>query len=177
MMVLDQACAATDETDVRFAALVHDLGKATTPVHQLPSHHGHEQRSVELIETLCERYRVPNRYRDLAVIVARHHLDCHRINEMRPDTILKKLQAIDAFRRPERFEKFLIACKADALGRGNMGTHTYKQADIFHSYFQAAANVDTSSVTAEGLDGKKIAMKIEKLRVKAIAKLIDSETK
>jgi len=175
MMVLDQACAATNETDVRFAALVHDLGKATTPVHQLPSHRGHEQRSVELIETLCERYRVPNRYRDLAVVVARHHLDCHRINEMRPDTILKKLKAIDAFRRPERFEKFLIACKADALGRGNMGTHTYKQADIFHSYFQAAANIDTSSVAAEGLDGKKIAMKIEELRVNAIAKLIDSE--
>ncbi|MEX2525241.1 MAG: multifunctional CCA addition/repair protein, partial [Gammaproteobacteria bacterium] len=131
LMVLEQACLMTADTRVRFAALVHDLGKGTTPKDRLPSHPSHEERGVKLIEKLCQRYRIPNRYRELAVIVSRYHLDCHRITEMRADTILKKLEGMDAFRRPDRFDDFLIACEADARGRKGFEDRDYPQPAFF----------------------------------------------
>src|SRR5690606_18897031 len=106
LMVLDAACALSSDPAVRFAALVHDLGKGTTPREERPSHHDHDRRGAKLVEALCQRYRAPNRFRELAVMVARYHLDCHRIGEMRPDTILGRLEALDALRRPERIEGF-----------------------------------------------------------------------
>jgi HD domain. len=89
-MVLDQAARLTDDPQIRFAALVHDLGKGNTPRGQWPSHHEHEKRGVELIKSLCKRYRIPNAFCDLAVLVALYHADCHRVRELRPETLLKK---------------------------------------------------------------------------------------
>jgi tRNA nucleotidyltransferase (CCA-adding enzyme) len=168
MMVLQQAARLTGDTTVRFAALVHDLGKATTPKDILPAHHGHEERGAKIVETLCQRLRIPNRYRDLAVIVARYHFICHRIMELREDTVLRKLEAMDAFRRPERFEQFLLACEADARGRTGYEDAAYPQAARFREYFAAASKIDTADLVAKGLPGHEIASAIQQMRINAI---------
>ena len=117
MMVLDQATKLSPDLEVRFAALVHDLGKGTTRNHALPSHPGHERRGIKLIRRLAERLPVPNACRDLGILVSEYHTHCHRAFELRAATILRMLEATDAFRRPRRFEQFLLACEADARGR------------------------------------------------------------
>ncbi len=175
LMVLKQASLLSDDPLIRFAALVHDLGKGTTPPIQLPSHRGHEERSVKLIEAMCERYRVPARFRELAVIVARHHLDCHRVTEMRADTILRKLEAIDGFRRPERFDQFLIACEADIRGRKGKEDRKYPQAQYLKKALAKASDVDTSAIQNDGLDGREIAGRLRKLRIAAISTFIESK--
>lgn len=170
MMVLQQACRLSVDPVVRFAALVHDLGKATTPKDLLPAHHGHEERGAKLVERLCRRLRIPNRYRDLGIIVAQYHFICHRIMELREDTILRKLEAMDAFRRPERFEQFLLACEADARGRTGYEDAAYPQASHFHDYYKAASSVDINRIVAEELPGPQIAAAIRQLRINAIMK-------
>jgi tRNA nucleotidyltransferase (CCA-adding enzyme) len=171
MMVLEQAGKLTDDPLIRFAALVHDLGKGTTPKEQWPSHRGHEERSVDIIKDLADHYRIPGRYRDLAIIVARHHLDCHRVMEMRPDTILKKLESMDAFRRPDRIEQFLIACEADIRGRKGMEDRDYPQAQYLRDTLAAARDIDTCVVQNKDLSGQEIAEAIRKLRIDAIKKV------
>ena len=169
MMVLEQACGLSDDVDVRFAALVHDIGKATTDMEHLPSHPGHEQRSKTLIRRLAERLPVPRNCRDLALIVAEFHAHCHRAFDMRDATILKVLEASDAFRRPDRFEKFLIACEADARGRKGFEHRDYPQADLFRTAFRAAAAVDGGAIAAN-TDEARIAGAIRRARTSAIGK-------
>ncbi|OGT85185.1 MAG: multifunctional CCA tRNA nucleotidyl transferase/2'3'-cyclic phosphodiesterase/2'nucleotidase/phosphatase [Gammaproteobacteria bacterium RIFCSPLOWO2_12_FULL_52_10] len=168
MMVLAQACKLSTDPVVRFAALVHDLGKAATPPEEWPSHKGHEERSVDLVLPLCDRYRIPNQYRELAVIVARYHLDCHRIHEMQASTIVRKLEALDAFRRPDRFEQFLLACEADARGRTGFEDRDYPQAEFLATCLKAATNINIGELTAQGLTGKAMAEAIRLLRINAI---------
>ena len=174
LMVLDQACLLSDDAAVRFAALMHDLGKATTPAEYLPGHRGHEERSVKIIEKLCDRFRVPNRYRELARIVARYHLDCHRAREMRADTIVRKLEEMDAFRKPERFRLFLLACKADIRGRLGFEEREYPQADFLERALQEASAIDTGKVDMQGLEGKEIANRIRALRVEAVTGVMNA---
>ena len=127
---------------MRFAALVHDLGKGVTPPEQWPRHVGHEQAGVRVIAQLSERIKVPNEHRDLGQLVSREHQRIHRAREMRDATILEVLEACDAFRRPDRFERLLLACEADARGRGpELRQRPYPQADIMRSCLQAAAAV------------------------------------
>lgn len=116
---------------------------------------------------------MPNRFRDLAVIVARHHLDCHRIMEMRAATVLKKLESLDAFRRPARFAEFLLACEADARGRTGRETSAYPQSAAF-ARAMAAAQVITAA-GLEALSGEQIAAEIRKRRVAAIASVLGAE--
>ena len=168
MMVLEQATTLTSDPEVRFAALVHDLGKATTPQEIWPSHHGHGERGVELINKLCERLRIPNRYRELATVVARYHLNCHRVEELSPRVVVGKLEGLDAFRRPERFDKFLLACEADARGRKGKENQNYPQADLFRKYREACLSVDTKSLDIQGLEGTQIAEHIRARRIEAI---------
>jgi tRNA nucleotidyltransferase (CCA-adding enzyme) len=168
MMVLEQAVKLTPDATVRFAALVHDLGKGTTPRDALPAHHGHEERGVKLIQNLCDRLRIPNRYRDLAIIVSRYHFICHKIAELRDDTVVSKLEAMDAFRQPERFERFLLACEADARGRTGFENKDYPQADKFRQYFRAANNIDTGSISMQGMSGSEIAAAVHRLRIAAV---------
>jgi tRNA nucleotidyltransferase (CCA-adding enzyme) len=167
LMSLNQASRLSQDPQIRFATLVHDLGKGTTPKEKLPSHHGHEERGVKLIEALCKRYRGPKQYQELAVQVSRHHFSCHRIEEMRAETILKKLESMDAFRRPERFKKFLICCEADARGRTGFEDRAYPQADYFKQALDAANEVDTESLRQQGLEGKAMAeaIKIERINL------------
>ena len=171
IMVLNQAARLTDDPQIRFAALVHDLGKGVTPEKDLPSHPGHEERGVRLIEEMCKRYRIPNDYRDLAIQVARHHLICHRVRELKPETILRKLEAIDAFRRPERFEKFLIACEADARGRTGFEDNDYPQAKYFRNALMKAKNIDINDLVEQGLGNEKMAEAIAEKRIMAITNL------
>jgi tRNA nucleotidyltransferase (CCA-adding enzyme) len=175
LMVLEQACALSPDPATRFAALVHDLGKGTTPREYWPSHRGHEQRGVRIIRDLCARWRVPNRFRDLAVIVARHHLDCHRISEMRPETVLKKLEALDAFRRPERFAEFLLACEADARGRTGRESSAYPQSAWFQRAREAALSVSSAGLDAASMPGEEIGAAIRKRRVAAIADALSKD--
>jgi tRNA nucleotidyltransferase (CCA-adding enzyme) len=168
LMVLDQAAQLSADPKVRFAALVHDLGKATTPRAEWPSHRGHEQRSVDLIEALCERLRVPGEYRDLAVIVARYHGNVHRAFELRPQTILEMFERADGFRRPERFAQALLACEADSRGRLGLEQVPYPQRPYLHAAQSAAAAVKPGSAQLEQLDGPKIAAWLRAARLQAI---------
>ena len=172
MMVLDQACSLSDDTSVRFAALVHDLGKGLTPRHEWPGHRNHEKLGVDLINRLCDRYRIPRKYRELSILVARYHLDCHRIHEMRPATIIEKLESLDAFRRPDRFEQFLLACEADARGRTGLENLKYHQADRFKEVWAAANGIDTRSLTVKELDGREMAEAIRQLRINMVSRVI-----
>lgn len=169
MMVLDQSAKLTNDVAVRFAALVHDLGKGTTPAEVLPSHHGHEERSVGLVHKFCDRYRVPNRYRELAVHVARYHGHYHKISEMRPDTIVTMLGKLDAFRQPERFEQFLLACEADSRGRTGYEDRRPPQSEIFRACLAAASRVDSKSLVRDGMSGEQIRAAIFQARTDAVA--------
>ena len=168
LMVLDQAANLSADPEVRFAALVHDLGKATTPREIWPSHHGHGERGVELIDKLCDRLRIPNRYRELATVVSRYHLNCHRIDELSPKVVVGKLEGLDAFRRPERFDKFLLACEADARGRKGKERQDYPQAGMFRKYREACLSVDTKSLDIKDLKGAQIAECIRLQRIRAV---------
>jgi tRNA nucleotidyltransferase (CCA-adding enzyme) len=166
MLVLDQAARLSADNVVRFAALVHDLGKGTTPKDILPHHYGHEERGVKLVEALCERLRVPREYRELAVLAARYHGLVHRATELRPETVLRLLKDSDAFRRPQRFEQFLLACEADARGRTGFEDRLYPQADLLRRAFQAANSVPLPDTS--GLSGGEIGMQLQALRLNAI---------
>ena len=168
MLVLAQAARLSPEPLVRFAALMHDLGKGTTPKEQWPRHIGHEARSVALVKAICTRFRIPNDYRDLAVLAARYHGDCHRAAELRADTLLEKLEGLDAVRRPERFEQFLLACEADARGRTGYENTPYPQADILRQARLAYASVDPQPLATAGLKGEAIARQLRELRIEAI---------
>lgn len=171
MMVLQQAARMSEDPVVRFAALTHDLGKGTTPRAQWPRHIAHEQRSVGLIEQLCARLRIPNAYRELAVLVGRYHLIAHKIAEVRPATLLDLLENLDAFRRPERFEQFVIACEADARGRKGLEDRDYPQADRLRAALELAAGVRLDEAARAGLNGPQIAAKLRKERVLRLAQL------
>jgi tRNA nucleotidyltransferase (CCA-adding enzyme) len=165
MMVLQQAARMSADPVVRFAALTHDLGKGTTPREAWPSHIAHEQRSVELIEALCSRLRIPNAYREIAVLVGRYHLIAHKVMEVRPGTLLDLFEHLDAFRRPERFDQFVIACEADARGRKGLENRDYPQAAYLRQARELAASVKLSQGALEGLSGEQIAQRVRKERI------------
>ncbi len=168
LMVLEQAARLTPDTRVRFAALVHDLGKGITPEEEWPKHIAHEARGVPMVQELCERLRVPKEYRDLAVVVTRDHLNFHRAAELRPATLLKQLERLDAFRRPERLEQFLLACEADSRGRPGFEDLLFEQPDIFRRAYHAALQIHAREVIAEGFIGKAVGEELHRRRISAI---------
>ena len=168
MMVLDWAAAQGYSLPVRWAALLHDLGKGTTPAELWPRHHGHEGRSVDLAKALCARLKTPSDCRDLAVLVARDHGNAHRASELRPATVLELLERTDAFRRPERFTEFLQACKADFHGRTGYDTRPYPQASILADALAAAQTIDAGEIARNAAKGD-IPGAIRTARLAAIA--------
>lgn len=170
MMVLTQAAKLSNDPKVRFAALVHDLGKGTTPKKQWPKHIDHESRGVPLVEALCDRYRIPNDYRELAIIVTKFHLHYHRAAELRNNTFLKTLESLDAFRRPDRFKLFLLACEADSRGRTGYEDKLFEQPEIYKTAFNAAKNINAKELVAQGLKGKEIKEELTRQRIIAIKK-------
>lgn len=171
MMVLEAAARLSADTTVRFAALTHDLGKGTTPKEEWPRHIAHEQRSVGLVEALCQRLRAPNEHRELALITARYHGDCHRALELRPDTVLRMLDALDAFRRPQRFEQFLLACTADCRGRPGFEEDDYPQAQWLRHARAAAAEIGGAELADSGYSGKQLGEELARRRTARIAEL------
>ncbi len=176
MMVLDKAAQLKSPLPVRFACLMHDLGKATTPADMLPRHIGHEMRSVGLLRKVCERLRVPLECRDIAEVVAREHGNIHRSSSLGAAALVRLLERCDAFRKPQRFADALLACECDARGRLNFEDAPYPQRPHLLRVLAAAQSVATHSVAAQaqaaGLDGKKIGEMIHAARVAAIASLL-----
>jgi tRNA nucleotidyltransferase (CCA-adding enzyme) len=171
MMVLEQAAKLSPDTRVRFAALVHDLGKGTTPKEEWPRHIAHEHRGVTLVKGLCDRLRVPRDYREIAVLVTQHHGRYHRAEELRPATMLELLEKLDAFRRPERLELFLLACEADSRGRTGFEEKHFVQPGLIRAAYHAAAQVDQKAVVEQGFSGKAVGDEVQRLRIGAIAKI------
>lgn len=166
LLVMRAAAAITGSPRIRFAALLHDLGKGTTPPARWPGHIGHEDRGARMVLRLAERLRVPNDYRDLAEMTARWHGLAHRANELRPDTVLKLLERCDAMRRPDRFREFLVACEADARGRGGGAERPYPEAARLSGALDAALAADLVDAERRGLSGEAIG---HALRIKRLA--------
>ncbi|RKE25277.1 tRNA nucleotidyltransferase (CCA-adding enzyme) [Paraburkholderia sp. BL23I1N1] len=174
MMVIDHAAAQGYALTVRFAALTHDLGKATTPEDVLPRHIGHEGRSVDLLKPFCERLRVPNECRDLALLVAREHGNIHRVMEMGAAALVRLLERSDAIRKPARFAEALQACEADARGRLGFEMREYPQAERLRIALVAARGVDAGAVAQRLVDspgGIKDAVHQERVRAVEVALL------
>jgi tRNA nucleotidyltransferase (CCA-adding enzyme) len=171
LLVVRMAARLSPGTPVRFAALVHDLGKAATPRAQWPSHKGHEEHGVRLVEQMAARLKVPAEHRDLAVLAARHHGQVHRAHELRASTILRVLEQTDAFRRPERFEDLLLACEADARGRTGLENRPYPQRAALSAARAAAAAVTLTESEREGLTGAQIGERVRTARLAAIERL------
>ena len=169
LQALEVAASLSPDTSVRFAALVHDVGKGVTPRERWPRHLGHEEAGAQLIEGICARLKVPNEHRELAVLVARHHAKVHRVSELRPATILELFEATDAFRRPDRFERLLLACEADARGRGpGLRAAPYPQAGLLRRVREAAARVRLDPGFLASSTGPDIAAQVRATRVEAI---------
>lgn len=170
MMVLDDAAKHDYALEVRFAALMHDLGKGNTSKDILPRHIGHEARGVDLLRALCERLRVPADCRDLGLLVARYHGDVHRARELRPDTIVRLFQNCDAWRKPERFMQILQACAADARGRTGHGQDNYPQADYLQRMLMTAQAVNAGEIARQCEDKNLIAERVKEARIVAVEK-------
>jgi tRNA nucleotidyltransferase (CCA-adding enzyme) len=171
LMALRAAVKLGGGIAARFAVLMHDLGKGATPAEVLPSHFGHEDAGVALVEQLCARLRVPNHLRELAVITARYHTHVHRALELRAETVLRTLESCDALRRPERFADFLLACEADARGRLGFEQREYPQRAFFAQARERAAAVTLEPAEREGMAGEQIGQELRRRRVAAIEEL------
>ncbi len=148
MMVIDTAARQSASLAVRFAALVHDLGKGTTSPEQWPQHIAHEARSVTLVEALCERLKIPGEVRDLAVMTAREHGNVGRALEMRADTLVKMLERCDAFRKPARFMDLLFAIECDARGRTGFEERPFPQRAFLQTVLAAAQSIAAGEIAA-----------------------------
>jgi tRNA nucleotidyltransferase (CCA-adding enzyme) len=173
MLVLDMAARLDAPLPVRFACLVHDLGKGTTPAEVLPRHIGHEQRSVDLLREVCERWRVPVELRELAEVVAREHGNIHRSAGLGAQALVRLLERCDAFRKPGRFEQALLACECDARGRLGMDERAYPERERLLAALAAARSVQTETIAREaqqaGAAGPRIGEAIARARVAAVA--------
>lgn len=178
MMVLDMAAQLDAPLAVRFACLMHDLGKGTTPADVLPRHIGHEERSARLSRAVCERLRVPVECRELADVVAREHGNIHRSAEFGAAALIRLLERCDAFRKPQRFADVLLACECDARGRLGLEGSAYPQRARLLGVLHAAQGVATREIAehaqAAGLAGGKIGERIHAARVAAVSAALDS---
>lgn len=172
MLVLAQAARAQSSLTVRLAALCHDLGKGTTPAEILPSHRGHEERGVPLVQQACRRLNVPKRHRETAVLVTRWHTHLHRLRKLRPATVLKLLEGMDALRRPERMEALIAACQADVRGRLGHEDRPYPQAQLLRRAHAAAQQITGAQLARQGLSGPAIGEQLRRQRIQAIAEAL-----
>ena len=168
MMVIDYAAKKNFSLAVRFAALVHDLGKGRTPLDVLPRHIGHEIRSVDLLKTVAKRLRVPNECKELAVIVAKFHGKLHQVNQMKPQTLLQFLIDLDAIRQPERFNDFLKACECDSRGRAGLENCELTEANLLLKLLKAATSIDAGSIAKAQGEPEKIKQAVFQARLQAI---------
>ncbi|WP_413111180.1 multifunctional CCA addition/repair protein [Thaumasiovibrio sp. DFM-14] len=171
LLVAEQAATLSTDTMVRFAAQLHDLGKALTAKENWPRHLKHELLGKAAVTTLCQRLKVPNEYRQLAVIVCTEHTNVHRAFELRPDTIIKLFDRIDVWRRPERLEQLLTAAKADCRGRTGLEDAPYPQKAYLLACFNAAVAVTVQPIIAAGFKGAEIRAELGRQRAEAVAEI------
>jgi len=185
MMVLQQAVLLTQmhlnlqnaslnsdkKTAIRFAALCHDLGKGITETHLLPSHKGHEKAGLPLVEKICQQLKVPSHYKQLALKVCEFHLHCHKAFELKASTMLKMFNQLDIWRKPEEFDYFLMACKADFLGRLGFEKRPYPQEQYLQASVSAARQVNAKTFVEQGLKGLAIKEAMAEARLNAIQEI------
>jgi tRNA nucleotidyltransferase (CCA-adding enzyme) len=176
MLCLEQAALLSSSPEVRFAALVHDLGKGISPKANWPHHYGHETQGLPILEQMCDRLRVPNSFKALALQVMQYHTHCHRAFELRALTITDMLAALGAFKPTHKLPEFLLACEADAKGRTGFEHEPYPQAELLSGAAKAATSVDTASILNGELKGAQIGEAIRRLRIKAVAEFLKSES-
>ncbi|NCN43540.1 MAG: multifunctional CCA addition/repair protein [Piscirickettsiaceae bacterium CG_4_9_14_3_um_filter_43_564] len=180
MMVLDAAAKLSDKGMVRWAALMHDLGKGLTPKTRWPKHSGHEQVGVPLVSALSERYRIPKKWQSLAEQVTAYHGLIHQAfnsagqPHLKAGTLLKVLKACYALKDRKRFELLLIACEADAKGRLGFENRPYPQKDFWLAVTDIANNVDRKAVLAEGFSGPAIGEAIERARLQLVKQFLQT---
>ncbi|WP_318499685.1 multifunctional CCA addition/repair protein [Photobacterium leiognathi] len=168
LLVAKKAAELSTDKTIRFAAQVHDLGKALSPKDDLPHHKMHCRDGIKPIKALCQRLRVPNEYRDLALLVCEQHTKIHHAEEMRADTFIKIFDQIDAWRKPERVAQLATCCRADARGRTHFEQTPYPQADIFQAVFAIAQQVDVKAIVAAGFKGAEIREQLAAKRIEAV---------
>ncbi|WP_333606692.1 multifunctional CCA addition/repair protein [Arsukibacterium sp.] len=168
LLVLQQAATLSPRLDIRFAALVHDLGKGVTDKALLPSHHGHEHTGLPLIKALCQRLRVPNDCRDLALLVCEYHQLIHRALDLKASTLLKLFNAIDLWRKPQRLEDIVLCCTADLRGRTGFEQADYPQAAYLQQLAAAALGVTAKALIAQGIAGPALGEALQHARLRAI---------
>ncbi|PYG48700.1 tRNA nucleotidyltransferase (CCA-adding enzyme) [Pantoea sp. AG1095] len=175
LMTLAMSAALSDQLDVRFATLFHDVGKALTPAEKWPSHHGHGLAGVPIVEALCQRLRVPNQVRDLALVVTEFHDVVHTIERQPADALIALFDRIDAWRKPDRVEKMALTSEADARGRAGLESMTYPQGDYLRQAFALAQAVPTKEVVAAGFKGAEVREELTRRRVAVLqAQLINA---
>ncbi len=172
MMVIDYAAKQNFKLPVRFAALMHDLGKGTTPKDVLPRHIGHEIRSVELLKDVCKRLRVPNHCRELAQIVAKFHGKLHQVSKMRADTLLEFLMELDAIRQPARFADFLKACEADSRGRTGLENCDLPENALMKLALKKVLSVDSGAIAQGFSEPEKIKAAVFEARLEAVKEIL-----
>ena len=168
LMALEAATKLTDCEAIRFAVLVHDVGKAITPEDVLPSHSGHEKRGLPLVKAICDRLTVPNRHRQLAMAVTEFHLHCHRALELKPATLLKLFQSIGAIRSPDKLRDFLTCCEADIKGRAGFEDAAYPSKDYLLAALEAVNKADISDLVAQGVTGAEIGKQLNQRQIQQL---------
>jgi tRNA nucleotidyltransferase (CCA-adding enzyme) len=174
MLCMEQAVLLSSSPEIRFAALVHDLGKGMTPKENWPHHYGHEKIGLPILEKLCARLRVPNAFRALAMHVMQYHTHCHKVFELRASTLTDVLIALGAFKPNNTLADFLLACEADAKGRTGLEHAPYPQAKMLERAAKAAASVDITTIINSDLQGVQIGTAIRRLRIKAVTEVINA---
>lgn len=175
MLVLRQAVKLTqdkaelNQSAVRFAAVCHDLGKALTPQDILPHHYGHEQAGIKPTRELCKRLRVPTYYQELAELTCEYHTHIHKAFELQAKTVMKVFNRFDVWRKPQRFQEFLLVCLADTRGRTGFENREYPQIDYINRLLEAAQQVDVQQVIADGFEKQAIREELNRRRIKAIS--------
>ena len=168
LSVLEQAARHQQPLSVRWACLLHDLGKGLTPEEEWPRHIAHEQRGLKLIKAVNQRFKAPRDCQELALLVGEYHTHCHRALELRASTLLELLQSFDVYRRPQRFEAFIAACEMDARGRKGLEQRQYPQADYLRGAAAAARAVQVQPLVQQGLTGQALGEALKGERLKAL---------
>lgn len=172
MLAIDYAARQNYALAVRFATLMHDLGKGVTPAELLPQHIGHEARGIHLVKDVCKRLRVPNDCKELAQIVSKFHGKLHQVLQMKPSTLLSFIVELDAIRQPERFKDFLRACEADSRGRTGLENHATPATDLMQKVLAAAMNVDAGAVASAYDAPEEIKAAVFEARLDAVKKTL-----
>ncbi|HCN45481.1 MAG TPA: multifunctional CCA addition/repair protein [Pseudomonas sp.] len=168
LAVLEQAALHKQPLTVRWACLLHDLGKGTTPEAEWPRHIAHEHRGLKLINAVNQRFKAPRECQELAMLVGEYHTHGHRALELKPSTLLELLQRFDVYRRPQRFEEFIVACEMDARGRLGLEDRQYPQADYLRGAAEAARKVAVQPLVEQGYTGQALGEALKKARLNAL---------